>query len=301
MNPDNASLLPALPPDRTVCVQPLQAWDDSQPRVLDAWVDNLYFSFDIMIGPDVMEHLIAEQVVAREVRDERKAVYVSEWLNAGVSLTGAHGYTILIERKDQWAIRVQNTNPHQPGIFVEMRSYLLHLHPAGILAACEEACAFIRDHLLADDPTKASACVLHEARCSRLDLHLDWQGGWHPTLHEGEVRQFIKPARAGWEPKMEGDICTGYVFGKKNVMARIYNKSKQCDVKHITWYPAYLQQKAGAAYNPAQAVWRLEFKLKRDGMKGFYLETPPEITDEDDILDAEMEGEDLPNTNSRRR
>jgi hypothetical protein len=35
-----------------------------------------------------------------------------------------------------------------------------------------------------------------------------------------------------------------------------------------------------------------------NSLPGHALETPPEIMDEDDVLEAEMEGEDLPNIGS---
>lgn len=298
MNTDNrkTALIPL--PDRLPQIHAYQAWDDRAARVLDAGVDTLYFSFDVMVSDAIYARLLTEQQAAREARDTRHAVYVSEWLNAAVSPMGANGYQFLIERKDQWAVRIQVNNPHQPGIFVEMRAYLLHTHPQGVLGACEEVCAFMQAHLFADDITKGQVIRVRHARCSRLDLHLDWQGGWHPAMEPGEERLFIKPARAGWHKYMEGDTCLGYEFGKKRIMARIYNKTQQTSIKHLTWYPAFLQQRAGDAYNPEQPVWRLEYELKRDGVKGFYLETPPEISDPDEVIQAEIEGEDLPNIGS---
>lgn len=275
-----------------------QGWDDSQPRVLAAWVDTLYFSLDLMVTPETFARLLEEQQTARDLRDARRAVYVSAWLNAGVSPMGAHGYPILIERKERWAIRLQVGNRHQPGIFVEMRAQELHLHPAGILGACEDVLQFVRDTLLADDPIKQAMCRVSETRCSRLDLHLDWQGGWHPEATNLQKRQFIRPARVKWNSYMEGDTCLGYQFGKKRIMARVYNKTQQTAIKHITWYDAYLKERAGAAYNPDQPVWRVEYEIVRDGMKGFCLETTPEVTDDDDTIAAEMEGEDLPNIGS---
>jgi hypothetical protein len=292
----NTALIPL--PDRLPQILSHQAWDDRAVRILDAGVDTLYFSFDIMVNDEIYQRLLEEQQHARDVRDTRHAVYVSEWLNAGVSPMGANGYQFLIERKDKWAVRIQNNNPHQPGIFVEMRAYMLHTHPEGVLGACEEVCTFIQHHLFADDPLKADVIQVRHARCSRLDLHLDWQGGWHPSMETGEEQLFIKPARAGWHKYMEGDICLGYEFGKKRIMARIYNKTQQTTIKHLTWYPEYLKQRVGDAYNSEQSAWRLEYELKRDGVKGFYLETPPEISDPDDVVQAEMEGEDLPNIGS---
>jgi hypothetical protein len=40
-------------------------------------------------------------------------------------------------------------------------------------------------------------------------------------------------------------------------------------------------------------VWRLEFELKREGAKGFKLCAPPEVDDEDAVLEAELSAEEL--------
>jgi hypothetical protein len=65
---------------------------------------------------------------------------------------------------------------------------------------------------------------------------VDWQGGWYPTLKEGEQRLFIKPSRASWKPQMEGNTCTGYTVGKGHVNARIYNKTIQANKEKLDWY-----------------------------------------------------------------
>jgi hypothetical protein len=50
----------------------------------------------------------------------------------------------------------------------------------------------------------------------------------------------------------------------------------------------------GAAFDPEQDVWRLEFQLRRDGAKGFKLASEPEVDDEDAVIEAELAAEDLP-------
>ena len=81
-----------------------------------------------------------------------------------------------------------------------MRAFGLHTHAGGELAAVEAACAYIREVLLADQDQEwaAEAITADTARCSRLDLYIDWQGGWHPHFGEsGDERSFIKRVHAG--------------------------------------------------------------------------------------------------------
>ncbi len=52
-------------------------------------------------------------------------------------------------------------------------------------------------------------------------------------------------------------------------------------------YAALLTVRRGAAYDPTQEVWRLEFGLSRDGAKGFKLYVRPELDDDEADLEAE--------------
>ncbi len=273
-----------------------EGWVDDALRILMAGVDTVHLSFDVEVSEAMFQYLVGEQQQARLAQQQRNAAYCSEWLNARVAPTGVKGYAILIDR-EEWSIKVAYDNPTRPPIFVELRSLALHTHPEKVLGACEDACTFIRDVLLADRSDELRTQVkLGNEKLSRLDLHVDYQGGWHPDLSEQERRQFIKPGHAKLNGHLEGDRCTGYVLGKRRIVARIYNKTIQAKEHQLDWYFTLLEQQAGDRYNPDQDVWRLEFELKREGVQGFCLYTKPEVSDPEDIIDAELEAEDLPTT-----
>ena len=64
------------------------------------------------------------------------------------------------------------------------------------------------------------------ARCSRLDLYIDWQGGWHPDFAEGgDERHFVKRVHADVDRHSVNGEVTGFDIGKGAVRARIYNKT----------------------------------------------------------------------------
>jgi hypothetical protein len=65
-------------------------------------------------------------------------------------------------------------------------------------------------------------------------------------------------------------------------MARIYNKTVQAKKALADWYPILLQERNGTKYDPEQAIWRLEFQLRREGVKGFRFYAKPEMTDPDE-------------------
>ncbi len=284
-------------------VLPAQLGDGSEARVLLCGVDTVYFSFMLEVSDAMWEQLEAAQQAAKEYDVTGEKAYIPDWLGVVLAPTGARGgYRFRIEHPD-FSIKLIKGVPNRPGIYVEMRAFALHVHPAGALGACEAACQFIRDVLLSDGDQDQAARVVNlaTALCSRLDLHCDWQGGWEPSYADGEDRLFIKPARTKWKPEMEGNRCTGYRFGTGKVQARIYNKTLQTQLTHCDWYGELLLQRQRTSYDPTLPVWRLEFQLLRDGVKGFKLYAKPEVTDPDDVIQAELDREDLPHIGSVKK
>src|SRR5690348_16907069 len=191
-----------------------QAWTEATPDILDAGVDTVEFSFDVEVSQAMWDALENERQIAEELMKERRAVHVPEWLNAQISPTGAQGgYRFLLETP-HFAVKLLHGVPNRPPIYVEMRAFGLHTHPDGALAACEEACAFIRDMLLADqDQAWAERAVnVDAARCSRLDPYIDWQGGWMPTFESGDERCFVKRVHAS----ADRFSCDGAVTDRKS-------------------------------------------------------------------------------------
>jgi hypothetical protein len=280
--------------------EPCSAWE---PTIQDAGVDTIEFSFDEEISSQMWEKLEAERLVAQLLMKERRAVHVPDWLNAQVSPIGARGgYHFLLEAPT-FAVKLLRGVPGRPPIYVEMRAFGLHTHPGGAIGACEEACTFLREVLLADcDPEWAAAAItLDEARCSRLDLFLDWQGGWHPAYTVGDERHFVKRSHADVNRRSADGNVTGYEIGSGVVRARIYNKTVQTTKAHIEWHAALLAERNGARYDPSLDVWRLEFQLRREGVKGFKLYAKPEMSDPDEEIEAELDAEDLPYIHSVRK
>jgi hypothetical protein len=182
-----------------------------------------------------------------------------------------------------------------------MRAYGLHTHEGGELAACEAACFYICEVLLADQDQLWAAEVVSvdTARCSRLDLYVDWQGGWHPDFATGgDERCFVKRVHADVVRHSVDGQVTGFDIGKGAVRARIYNKTVEMQQAKQEWYPHLLAARNGARFDVALDLWRLEFQLRREGVKGFRLSAKPEMTDPDAVIDAELAAEDLPHIHS---
>jgi hypothetical protein len=238
-----------------------------------------------------------EKATAQSFADERR-VHCPEWLGARVCPQGAKGgYAFLIETED-FAVellgeRIQN----RPSVYLEMRSYALHTHPEGPQGACRAALAWVREKLYVDQPCKAvnDAISFEAAKLSRADVHIDYQGGYAPSLDNvsEELRCFIRPGKTKGALYFQGSRPTGYAFGKGHVQARLYNKTLETKEKANDSYAALLLVKNGDEYDPEQDVWRLEFQLRREGAKGFKLYAPPEEDDDEAEIEAELAAEDL--------
>jgi hypothetical protein len=270
-------------------------------RAVLAGVDTLYFSCDLPISPAMREALEIEKRVAQRVAKDRRAAHCPDWLGARVCPRGAQGgYAFLIETED-FSVKVLGEHiQHRPAVYIEMRAYALHTHPRGPQAACEDALGWVRERLFADQsPTLvAGAISFAAAKLSRADIHIDWQGGYAPTLSGAaeELRCFIRPGKTKWAFHGQGLHPTGYTFGKGHVQARLYNKTRETMEKANEWYGELLQARCdetGVPVDTQRDVYRLEFQLRREGVKGFKLYAPPEEADDDEEIEAELAAEDL--------
>ena len=275
-------------------------------QVLLAGPDTIHLSLDLEISDEMRAKFETEKATAQEA-DKINAVHCPDWLGAQILPHGARGgYGLLLETEN-FSVKILGAGiPNRPGLFLELRSHFLHTHPAGPAGACEEVLAWIREHLLADrDPVYVETWASFKAaRLSRVDLHIDWQGGWTPSALDGDtssVHRFIKPARVKWQAFTDGTTFTGFVFGSGSVLARIYNKSHQATHKLDDAYFALLAERTPDTFDPEQDVWRLEFQLRREGIKGFKLYAEPDATDDDSIISAELSAEDLEHIGSLPR
>src|SRR6478735_10925547 len=261
-----------------------------------AGMDTVYFSCDLPLSDAMRERLIQEKMIA-QARAAQRQVYCPEWLEARIAPQGAKGgYAFLIETEDFSVKLLGEHIQNRPSVFIEMRSHTLHTHPEGAAGACEAALAWVRTHLYADQIVAAKDAIsFSAAKISRADIHIDWQGGYAPTISNlsEELRCFIRPGRVKGALYFQGDAATGIQFGRRQVVARLYNKTLETKEKNNDAYAELLAARCGEAFNPELDVWRLEFELKREGAKGFRLYAPPEEEDLDEEVEAEMSAEEL--------
>jgi hypothetical protein len=266
-------------------------------RVLLAGPDTLYFSCDLPLSEATRDRLNEEKVTAQALAEERR-VHCPEWLEARIAPQGAKGgYAFLIETEDFSVKLLGERIQNRPSVYIEMRSYALHTHPKGPQGTCRAALAWVREKLYADQPAKlvSDAISFEAAKLSRADVHIDYQGGYAPSLGHvsEELRCFIRPGKTKGALYFQGSRPTGYAFGKGHVQARLYNKTLETKEKANDSYAALLLAKNGDGYDPELDVWRLEFQLRREGAKGFKLYAPPEENDDEAEIETELAAEEL--------
>jgi hypothetical protein len=245
---------------------------------------------------------LREAKEAAKLAEQSGAVHCPEWLGAQVKPKGDRGgrYPYLIETEDFTVKVAGHAQTMWPGLYVELRSHFLHAHPNGAAGACEEALCWVRDNLLYDaSEADWQATTFAQVAVSRVDLHIDWQGGFVPMYSAGEERRFIRPRRTQWHPFNEGNTCQGYRFGSgKPLMARLYNKTAERKKRHDESYGVLLEEHTrvqGIPYVPTLDVWRLEFELHREAVASLKLAPESDAEDTDADIEAELSAEDLPN------
>ena len=272
-----------------------------QAVALLAGVDALTVSSQGRASAEVYGKLREAKEAAKHA-EHSGSVHCPEWLSARVKPKGDRGggYPYLIETEDFTVKVAGEAQTMWPGLVIELRSHFLHAHPSGSKGATEEALCWTREMLLYDAREVDRQATTFEQVCvSRVDLHIDWQGGFVPSYSVGEERRFIRPRRTLWHPFNEGNTCLGYRFGSgKPLMARLYNKTAERKKRHDESYNVLLQERAdvsGIPYDPNVDVWRLEFELHREAVTSLKLAPESDAEDTDADIEAELSAEDLPN------
>jgi hypothetical protein len=271
-----------------------------QAVALLAGLDTLTVSSQGRVSAEVYSKLYEAKEAAKHAEHSGSA-HCPEWLSAQVKPKGDRGggYPFLIETED-FTIKVAGeAQTMWPGLVIELRSHFLHAHPSGARGAAEEALSWTREMLLYDArQSDRHATTFEQVSVSRVDLHIDWQGGFIPSYSAGEERRFIRPRRTLWHPFNEGNTCLGYRFGSgKPLMARLYNKTAERKKRHDESYGTLLQEHSSALGIPYESdldVWRLEFELHREALTSLKLAPESDAEDTETDIEAELSAEELP-------
>jgi hypothetical protein len=218
----------------------------TQVRVLASGIDSLYAS----VRGELVDGLL--EVLAELRRASPDA-------DVPLSLRGSSPDTLL--RRYGWRgypfwlsspgyeIAVGAPDPF-PAVYLQLHAE--HIHSVGIERAVREAEAMLVDELF------PRGC---RAIASRVDVFVDEQG-WTPDRDDFANFRCRALRRRMFELPREqhgyGRHLSGFTFGKGDVVARVYDKTRETAVSGQTW-PELLWE----GRDPDQAVWRTEFQFRR--------------------------------------
>lgn len=104
---------------------------------------------------------------------------------------------------------------------------------------------------------------------SRIDIYADFQG-WEPQVADLDRFVSFSRHRRGFKENqqvyMTGPHLTGFMFGKSDLAARIYDKTVEIQRRGVSWLPD-LWGIDGSVW----LVWRLEFQYRRAVLAEFNL------------------------------
>jgi hypothetical protein len=155
--------------------------------------------------------------------------------------------------------------PPFPAAYVQLHSP--YIHTLGVDEAAAAVVELVRGKLFGGGTMRVAP--------SRIDVYADVQG-WEPTIEDyGRFvcravsrRQFAQDS----ETHVAGRRLTGFMFGRGDVVARIYNKTIELQTRGETWPLAVWR---GA--DPEAPVWRVEFQYRRKALTTFGLRTLPAV------------------------
>jgi hypothetical protein len=270
----NEVALAVVPGSGTERVTPCPLCPDSDgalllPRVLASGVDTVHLAMRGVLRPEVWERL---EEARREAQATDEVVPV-ELGGSGQAFNvkghGLRGYALWLSSPDYEVLLGKSEK--FPAALVQLHS--AYLHSMGARAAVELACSAIAHDLFAGGV---------EVTVSRLDLYADVQG-W--PLEVADLLRFVSNGRSrrgypqsepdGDQVHTFGRRTTGFVFGRKDLMCRIYDKTTEIRRRdRVSWLPDLW-----GAYSSDEPVWRVEFQVRRPVLVEFGLRTVREALD----------------------
>ena len=231
-------------------------------RVLSSGIDTLNLAAKGHVRPEVWELLDEAQQRARQ---EEESLPLEFPMTAQVFLIKPHGlrghaywlsspdFELILGRSEKF-----------PPVLVQLHS--AYMHSVGIDRALDLMETLLRHEVFAGT---------YRLNVSRIDVYADFQG-WEPQLADLDRFVSFSRHRCGFQENQQvyltGARLTGFMFGKGDLAARIYDKTLEIQRRGLSWLPDLWG--ADASERP---VWRLEFRYRRAVLTEFHLSGVDEV------------------------
>ncbi len=222
-------------------------------RILHQGIDSLYLSFQGVLSMGWSTELAIAKDLARDSDPRIQATaqvkiggHCFEVMGSG---RGKYAYVL----KDNWfQIQVAGVDSQAlPIAYVQISSELLTHHPL------DDVLESI-NHIVNTIASKVDSVSV-----SRLDLCVDFLT--KANLSEVTDMQWVTRAKM-FSRHSEGDQFTGWSIGRGGMMARLYDKTKECTKSNKSYfYPIW----EANGWELDDQVWRLEFQFRREVLNEF--------------------------------
>ena len=236
-------------------------------RVVAAGIDSLYLSAEFPLVEEVVERLHR----LKQRSEDRETFIVCQGHRLQVLPYGGKPFWRYILKGATMTVKVrQKPSSGQPTAMFEVRStWLWRDGPFNVVKSIEQLAA------------SWSGGHIPKLKVSRLDVAADFinwsldaatllDGRW-VTRSKRRTLYFAGDKRQDGESALHfhGKQFTGMAFGKGDVSARIYRKDIEIEKSNKQWMKTVWRC---SGYADGDAVWRVEFQLRGDGLKNWLVE-----------------------------
>lgn len=225
-------------------------------KVLSTGIDTLNLAAKGVVRSEVWE-LLAEAQQRARMEDESQLVEFPMTAQAFlIKPHGLRGHTYWLTSPDFEL--VLGKSDKFPPVLVQVHS--AYMHSIGIDRALDLMEALLRHEVFAGG---------YRLNVSRIDVYADFQG-WEPTVTDLDRFVSFSRHRRGLQENqqvyMTGPRLTGFMFGKGDLAARIYDKTVEIQRRGVSWLPDLW-----GTDRSDRPVWRLEFQYRRGVLAEFNL------------------------------
>lgn len=186
------------------------------------------------------------------------------------------GFSVVIYNRDFSLAMKKITNTINPSPIMKLELRAEFLARYGYVKCLKMVNRFISINILDS----------YKIKVSEIHLATDIQGYNFAILDYYKVRSRARNAQLHSDDEVIhhnyfGTLTnfTGFVYGSGNYMLRVYNKTKEINKFQEKAFAKELLWSRSLDYQEDKTVWRIEFQLRREKLKGM-------ITDDGDILDG---------------
>ena len=225
-------------------------------KVLSAGIDSLNLAAKGQVRPEVWELLAETQQQARLEEESQPIEFPMTAQPFLIKPHGLRGHTYWLTSPDFELILGKSEK--NPPVLIQLHS--AYMHSIGIDRALDLMEALLRHEVFAG---------AYRLNVSRIDVYADFQG-WEPQMTDLDRFVSFSRHRRGFQEDqqvyMTGPCLTGLMFGKGDLVARIYDKTVEIQRRGVSWLPDLW-----GTDGSDRPVWRLEFQYRRAVLAEFNL------------------------------